>query len=134
MTGSVPGQVDRGAGLALVRVVRVAGAQVAERHRHRAVLHLPDVAELVDDEVVGGSGSRTRIVQWSAYPSKRRSHGSRKNHGAVSIRTRRMSTERGYQIEPVEPRFRADDLRLGHCAVIAAVSTRIAVPSPGSVW
>jgi hypothetical protein len=29
-------------------------AEVRERHRERAVLHLPDVAELVDDQVVAG--------------------------------------------------------------------------------
>ena len=38
--------------LALVLVRRVAGAEVAQRHPDRAVLHLPDVAELMHDEVV----------------------------------------------------------------------------------
>src|SRR4051812_37069208 len=43
------GLIDRGAGLPLVRVVLVAQTEVAERHRERAVLHLPDVAQLVHD-------------------------------------------------------------------------------------
>src|SRR5438105_10162658 len=34
-------------GLPLVRVGRIAAIQIGQRHRERAVLHLPDVAELV---------------------------------------------------------------------------------------
>ena len=41
----------RRAGLALVAVRRVA-AEIGERHRERVVLHLPDVAELVREQVV----------------------------------------------------------------------------------
>src|ERR671922_205113 len=41
-----------GARRELVRVVRVSEQEVGERHSQRAVLHLPDVAELVDDEIV----------------------------------------------------------------------------------
>ena len=54
--------------LRLVRVRGVAGAEVRERHRDRVVLHLPDVAELVADEVVvpGRGGSRRRIVPQAA--------------------------------------------------------------------
>src|SRR6187455_3417639 len=43
--------------LALVRAPPVAGAEVAERHPERAVLHLPDVAELVRDQAVVDVGA-----------------------------------------------------------------------------
>ena len=45
--------LDGGARLPLVLVRGVARAEVAQRHPERPVLHLPDVAELVGDEVVG---------------------------------------------------------------------------------
>src|SRR5689334_6380925 len=47
---------DGGVRLALVRVVLVAQTHVAERHRYRPVLHLPDVAELMDDQILGRLG------------------------------------------------------------------------------
>jgi hypothetical protein len=47
------GQVDRAPGLRLVRVVAVPRRQIRPDDVRRTVLHLPDVAELVRDEVVG---------------------------------------------------------------------------------
>jgi hypothetical protein len=47
----MPRQLDRTSCLQLVRVLRIA-AEVGQRHSERPVLHLPDVAELVCDEVV----------------------------------------------------------------------------------
>ena len=44
--------------LDLVRVVAVPLPQVGQRHRDRVVLHLPHVAELVDDQVVGDLAQR----------------------------------------------------------------------------
>src|SRR5712691_10492542 len=44
--------LDRGARLGLVRVPLVADKEVRERHAERAVLELPDVAQLVDDQVL----------------------------------------------------------------------------------
>ncbi len=52
------GPADRGAGLELVRVVRVALAEVGGPHPQAVVLVLPDVRQLVGDEVVGDLGER----------------------------------------------------------------------------
>jgi hypothetical protein len=38
------------------------------------------------------SGRRSRIVRQSAYPVKRRKPGIRKNHGAMTTRTRSIET------------------------------------------
>jgi predicted DNA-binding protein (UPF0251 family) len=50
-------EVDRAPSLGLVRVVAVPGRQVRPQDVAGAVLHLPDVAQLVRDEVVGRVGA-----------------------------------------------------------------------------
>ena len=50
----MPRLLDSAPGLLLVRVPRIAVDEVGERHRERTVLELPDVAELVSQEIVAG--------------------------------------------------------------------------------
>ena len=71
---SRPGQLHRPPGFELVWVPRVA-PQVRERHRERLVLHLPDVAELVGDEVVAPRPRPARAGRPCATPPSRRSGG-----------------------------------------------------------
>src|SRR5688500_18235407 len=51
-------ELDRAARLELVAVLAVAAAHVGQPHPQAAVLLLPDVAELVADQVVGDLGER----------------------------------------------------------------------------
>ena len=61
---AVAASLDGAARLELIAVARVA-AQVRERHAQRPVLHLPDVAQLVRDEVavVERARARTKITR-----------------------------------------------------------------------
>jgi hypothetical protein len=47
-----PRGLDRPLRLFLVPVSRIAGAEVRERHRDWVVLHLPDVTELMAEEIL----------------------------------------------------------------------------------
>jgi hypothetical protein len=98
------------------------------------MLHLPDVAQLVHDEVVGrvGLAHEDRLVERVPVEATKprqpeEPRDVEQPHVPDADRSR-------VQVEPVEPRLRADDPRVRHFALIAAVSTRIAVPSPGRVW
>src|SRR5215207_9944819 len=72
------------------------GSRVGQPHAQRPELELPDVAQLVDDEVF----VEHRVLQEDqvrvAYPRKRRKPGTWNSHGATTMRTPRTSTGSGY--------------------------------------
>ena len=91
------GSLDRGSRLDLVAVGRVAAPQVRERHPQGVVLHLPDVAQLVADEVVAVACGRAaeqdrvpgRVAVEAAKPRQA------EEPGKTTTRTRRSDRERG---------------------------------------
>ena len=97
------------------------------------VLHLPDVAELVDDEVFGriGVAHQDRPVQREAVeaPEPRQSE---EPWGVEQPDLLRPDRSR-IPVEPVEPRLGADDRERRH-PVVSGVNSSAAVPSPGKVW
>ena len=93
----------------------IAGAQVGERHPERVVLHLPDVAELVADEVV--PCARGQLAQEDRAPGgvaveaaqPREREGARDDQDAHA----RDRDRPGVQREPIEPCLGAlEDLSL----------------------
>jgi hypothetical protein len=99
-------QLDGAAGLKLVGIAPVAGRQVRPDDVHGAVLHLPDVAELVRDQVVGGLRA----------PDEDRPH---ERVAVVALQERQAEEPRrdaeadaaqpdwaGIEVEPVEARLR----------------------------
>ena len=97
------------------------------------VLHLPDVAELVHDEILGRipvtheDRSVQRESVEAAKPRQAEEPGSAKQSHLFHADRLRIP------VEPVEPRLGADDQGIGH-PPIWGVSSRAAVPSPGNVW
>jgi hypothetical protein len=98
----------------------------------RPVLHLPDMAKLVHDEILG----RIHVAD-EDRPVQRES--------VEAAEPRQPEEPRGPEqanvlhpdgpripVELVEPRLGADDRGMGHPVV--GVSSRAAVPSPGRVW
>src|SRR5581483_6346579 len=125
----------RGAGLLLVAVPAVPMAEVGERHRERPVLHLPDVAELVAEEVVGRLLERRpqedRVPGGVAVePAKPRQPEERRPHvHADAVDPDRRGIER----QPVEPRLRPFEGPPGavvaHVPAILAAAGRVAALS-----
>src|SRR5689334_2064295 len=94
-------------GLELVRVLLVAAVEVRERHRDRVMLHLPDVAELVRDQIVAGLGPAheddevRRVAVEAAEP--RQPEEQRRDDDPYAGDTHGA----GIEVERVEPRLRA---------------------------
>ena len=99
--------------LALVLVGGVAGAEVAEWHPDRAVLHLPNVAELVDDEVVRDAlgAQQHPEVEREAVEARvvRQAEEPRRHEEADVVDTDRV----GPPAEAVEPPLRRDQPGVG---------------------
>ena len=104
---------DGGSRLELVQVLEVARRHVLPGRVPQVVLRLPDVAELVGEQVVDTSARRSRIVRQSAKPVKRRKPGMRKNHGVTRMRTRERSTGSGVGRAGRGALSRARDAQLG---------------------
>src|SRR5688500_17149340 len=106
-------ELDRSPGFELVRVLTVAGAHVRQPHPQAAVLLLPDVAELVADQVVGDLGQRVldedllaRLVAAEA-PEPRCAEEPR---DVPDPRARRAHGPR-VEVQPVQPRLGARERR-----------------------
>ena len=103
----LPCQLDRAAGLELVRIARVA-AEVGQRHPQRPVLHLPDMAELVGDEVVARALERLAeddrvpggVTVEAVEPREAKEPGPDENSYPVDPHRSRVEGE------PVEPGLR----------------------------
>jgi hypothetical protein len=124
---------NRPAGLTLVRVVAVAGRDVGEQHAPAAVLPLPDVAELVSDQIVGGSRARWPAEENCAPqgiaavpPHPRQPEEERRDEDAHSLDANRA----WIQGEPIQPRLGPPQRRasLGTQRASGA-RMRIALPS-----
>ena len=117
-----PGQVDRSPRLGLVRVVAVARRQVRPDDVRRAVLHLPHVAELVRDEVVGRVRAaqqdrpHERVAVVAAQAGQAEEPGRVDDPHAVDPDRLRI------EVEAVEPGLRADE---------PLVRASVSVPSAG---
>ena len=104
----MPRLLDSAPGLLLVRVPRIAVDEVGERHRERPVLQLPDMAELVRQEVVARLLHRLleqdqppgRIAVEAAEP--RKPEERRDDEDADALDADRLRVE----VEPVEPGLR----------------------------
>src|SRR3954470_16624279 len=103
------GLLDRAPRLHLVRVLRVAADEVGERHRERPVLHLPDVAELVREQVVvaglepaAEQDRPVRAVAVEAAEPRQPEEPRDDEHADVARRDRAR-----IELDPVEPRLRA---------------------------
>jgi predicted DNA-binding protein (UPF0251 family) len=103
------GQVDRTPRLGLVRVGAVARRQVRPHHVGGAVLHLPDVTELVRDEVVRRVRAakqdrpHERVAVVAAQARQAEEPGGVDDTHAVDPDRLRV------EVEGVEPRLRTDD-------------------------
>ena len=104
---AVPSARRRAAGLDLVLVVRVALVEVGEPHAQAVVLVLPDVAELVDDQVVGDlaegrlqQDQAAHVVAGEAAEPGQPEQPAR-CAGCARCRCR---TGRGVELQPVQPR------------------------------
>ena len=96
------------------------------------MLHLPDMAKLVHDEIVG----RTRVAD-EDRPVQRESVEAPEPWQPEEPRCPEQPNVLHpdgpwIPVELVEPRLGADDRRM--CHPVVGVSSRAAVPSPGKVW
>src|SRR5579864_1889643 len=106
------------AGLRLVRVLRIAAQEIGQRHPQRAVLHLPDVAELVRDELLVGEqpagAEQDRLPRGVAVeaPEPREPEEPRDDPDPDAAERHRLRIER-QAVEPLlRPRERLTLLRL----------------------
>lgn len=106
------GQVDRAPRLELVGVPPVAGRQVRLDDVRRAVLQLPEVTELVGDEVVGGVATPDQDRPEERIPVVAPETGDAEEPGRVHDPGPLDPDRLGIQPELVQPRLGADEPRV----------------------
>src|SRR5262245_29654509 len=120
-------EVDGCPRLPLIRVIPVSRQEIAERHDERPVLHLPDVAELVHDEILRQvrAAQKDRPMHGVAVEAAepRQAEEPRSDEHTNAIDPYRLRVP----VEPVEPRLGSGEIR--GAQPVDGSSTRMNAPS-----